>query len=73
MKLLSILKLVINKNINRCYSGYNEVGKRFIYCNGEIISYRKIMKLKRMYQYITFVAGMILLVCYGFIVKLLLG
>lgn len=73
MRFIDTLRLVFNKKVNNIKPQYDMTGKRFIYCNGEMISYRDIMKLKRQYQYITFISVFIMICCYCYIVKLWLG
>ena len=72
MNIINIIRLVNNKQVSKIKPCYDMTGKRFVYSNGELISYRDIMRLKRIYQHIVFIAGMILLVAYAFIVKSIL-
>lgn len=72
MDIIDKIRLVANKRISKIRPYYDMTGKRFIYCNGELVSYREIMKLKRMYQHIALVAVLVLLFCYAYIAKLLL-
>lgn len=73
MNIINIIKLVNNKKVSKIKPCYDMTGKRYVYCNGELISYRDIMRLKRIYQEVIFVVGMILIVAYAFIVKSMIG
>lgn len=71
--MIDLIKLVLFSKVKTFKSCYDMTGKRYVYCNGDFISYRKVMKLKRLYKHITFISVMILIVCYAFIIKSMLG
>jgi len=71
--MLDLIKLIMFSKVRAFKGCYDMTGKRYVYCNGDLISYRKIMMLKKLYRDISIVAVMILLVCYVFIVKSLIG
>ena len=73
MNIINIIKLVNNKQVSKIKPTYDMTGKRYVYCNGDFISYRKIMMLKKLYRDISIVAVMVLLVAYAFIVKSMIG
>ena len=71
--MIDLIKLVLFSKVKTFKGCYDMTGKRYVYCNGDLINYRKIMKLKRLYRDISIVAVMILIVAYAFIVKSIIG